>query len=133
MDNIDIFNNSAIILERKVPIKIVSWITILIMLSIIFIILSFVNFNIYQKYSALYLNNKLIVYGDAFPHNNKLYIENKKYKYEILSIDNNKIILDIDLDENLKVNNSIITINVLKDRTNIFSIIKRKWKDVLFK
>ena len=28
MDNIDIFNDSAIILERKVPKKIKSWITI---------------------------------------------------------------------------------------------------------
>ena len=35
MNNLDIFNNSAVIIERKIPPKIISWITIMILSLII--------------------------------------------------------------------------------------------------
>lgn len=130
MDNIDIFNDSAIILERKVPKKIKSWITILISLLILFVFISFIKFNTYEDYTGLYLNKQVIIYSNQFPLNNKLYIEGKKYTYNIISINDNKVILDIELDNNLKVDNNVLRINLLKDRTTIFNILKKKWKDV---
>ena len=48
MDNLDIYNDSAIILEKKTPKKIISWITILIILTLLFVLFSFLPFNIYK-------------------------------------------------------------------------------------
>ena len=47
MDKLDIYNNSAIILDKKTPKKIISWITILIILTIMFVVFSLIPFNIY--------------------------------------------------------------------------------------
>ena len=136
MDNIDIYNNSAIILNNKLPKKIVSWITILIILLILFIIFSFVPFNIYKPIIGYVdiKNNKTYLVLDItksdFPINkeNKLYIKRKKYNYKIIELKENKLIISIELDNNLKIQNNIITTNILKDRTTIFNIIKNKIK-----
>ena len=77
MDNIDIYNNSAIILNNKLPKKIISWITILIILFILFIIFSFVPFNIYKPIIGYVdiKNNKTYLVLDItksdFPINNE--------------------------------------------------------------
>ena len=136
MDKIDIYNDSAIILDKKIPNKIISWITILIILTILFIMFSFIPFNIYKplvgyvditndsSYLILNLNNR------DFPinKNKELYIKNKKYNYEIVEIKEDKLILSINLDDNLKIQNNVITVNVLKVRTTLFNIIKQKIK-----
>lgn len=136
MDKIDIYNDSAIILDKKIPNKIISWITILIILTILFIMFSFIPFNIYKplvgyvditndsSYLILNLNNR------DFPinKNKELYIKNKKYNYEIVEIKEDKLILSINLDDNLKIQNNVITVNVLKVRTTLFNIIKHKIK-----
>ena len=136
MDKIDIYNDSAIILSNKTPKRIISWITILVIFLICFIIFSFVPFNIYKPYTGyIYIENgesffaSTLEYSD-FPviKNKKLYVEGKKYKYEIVKLENNNLVLKIDLDNNLKVNKNIIIINVLKERTTIFKILKSKIK-----
>lgn len=132
MDNIDIFNNSAIILENKLPKRIKSWITVLILLLIFFIPISFVNFNTYKMYYGVYKNNQITVYSNNFPLNKKLYINGKKYNYEILNINDEKVILNIKLDNNLKFENNALYLNVLESRTNLFSLFKRKWKEVFY-
>ena len=135
MDNVDVFNNSAIILNKKVPKRIISWITILIILLSLVTIILFVNFNVYKSTIGIYHNDKVEIYDFNLPLNkkNKLYINQNLYNYKIIGIYDNKIILDIKLDDDLKIENNIFNINILKSRTNLFNIIKKKWKEVFFK
>ena len=136
MDKIDIYNDSAIILEKKTPKKIISWITILIILTLSFLFLSFLPFNLYKTkvgYVNIVDNNSYIVLPideSDFPvhKNKKLFIKNKKYNYKIMKLESDKLILKINLDYNLKIQNNIITMNILKNRTTIFKIIKNKIK-----
>ena len=136
MDKIDIYNDSAIILEKKTPKKIISWITILIILTLIFLFLSFLPFNLYKTkvgYVNIVDNNSYIVLPideSDFPvhKNKKLFIKNKKYNYKIMKLESDKLILKINLDNNLKIQNNIVKLNILKDRTTLFKIIKNKIK-----
>ena len=135
-DKLDIYNDSAIILEKKTPKKIISWITILIILTILFVVFSFIPFNIYKPlYGYVDITNNssyliLDVNNSDFPvnKNNELYIKNKKYNYKIVKIEEDKLILSVNLDNNLKIQNNIITVNILKNRTTLFKIIKSKIK-----
>lgn len=135
-DKLDIYNDSAIILEKKTPKKIISWITILIILLSLFVSSSMVPFNIYKPvYGKVNITNtgtlvELNFSGSDFPFDksNKLYIKNKEYSYKVVSIEDNLVLLDINLDDNLKIQNNIITMNILKNRTTIFKIIKNKIK-----
>lgn len=135
-DKLDIYNDSAIILEKKTPKKIISWITILIVLLSLFVVFSIIPFNIYKPvYGKVNItDNKTFVIlnfnGSDFPFDksNKLYIKNKEYTYKVVSIEDNLVLLDINLDDNLKIQNNIITMNILKNRTTIFKIIKNKIK-----
>ena len=134
MCDIDIFNNSATVLNNKVPNKIISWITVLIILLILFILFSLISFNVY-KTSLGYVEGgyvKIYNYDSTIDLKDKLYIRNKKYDYSIISINNEEVILDIELDKSLNIEGNILTINFLRYRTNIFNIIKNKWKDVFY-
>ena len=136
MDKLDIYNNSAIILDKKTPKKIISWITILIVLIFLFLCFSFIPFNVYKPligYVDIVDNNSYLVFdinNCDFPinKNNELYIKTKKYNYDIVRIEEEKLILNINLDDNLKVQNNIVTVNILKNRTTLFEIIKNKIK-----
>ena len=135
-DNIDIYNNSAIILNNKIPSFINSWIIILIIISLLFIVISFIPFNIYSTYSGVVIENDKEFYISLnlekfdFPinKNNKLYIKDKNYKYEILNIEDNNVLISINLNDDIKINNNIVVVNVLKNRTTLFKIIKNKIK-----
>ncbi len=130
--NIDIYNNSGFILNKDISFFEKSWIIILISLIILFIIIMFIPFNIYNTYNAYIENNSmyLILENKDFPinKNDKLYIENNLYKYEIISINNNIVNIDIKLNKDINIENNIFKVNVLKDRTSIFKIIKNKIK-----
>ena len=136
MDNLDIYNNSAIILDKKAPKNIISWITILIILTLLFLIFSIIPFNTYKPivgYVDIIDNSSYLILdvnSSDFPidKNNELYIKNKQYNYKIVKLEENKLILDIKLDNNLKIQNNIITVNILKNRTTLFRIIKDKIK-----
>ena len=131
MDNIDIYNNSSIILGRKIPKSIISWITILIILLILLFILFLIPFNNYKNYTAYvtiegnysYLN----IYFEKcdFPINkyNKLYIKRDLYNYEISSIDDTKVVLKVDLKDELKIQNNLVAVNILNYRTTVFEMI----------
>jgi len=135
-DNIDIYNNSAIILNKKTPFIINSWIIILIILLLLFVILSFIPFNIYKTYNGYIIleDNKsyisLLIDESDFPINkdNKLYIKKNKYKYRIINIEDNNVILEVKLKNNIQINNNIVTVNIQKNRTTLFKIIKNKIK-----
>ena len=42
----------------------------------------------------------------------------------------NNTTTNLDNDDNLKIENNVLKLDVLKDRTSIFNILKKKWKDV---
>lgn len=136
MDNINIYNNSAMILNKKTPKQVYSWITILILLVIISIILFSIPFNIYKTYlGSLILDNdktyiKLSLNNNDFPikKKNKLYIENDCYNYEVININNLEVLLSINLKDEIRINNNLVVVNVLKKRTSVFKIIKEKIK-----
>lgn len=135
-DKIDIYNNSAIILNKKTPNYVITWIIILSILCLLFITIIFIPYNVYETYSG-YVSIKdnesyvvLDINKSNFPinKNNKLYIHEKKYKYKVISIDDNILILKVNLNNNIKINNNIISINILKERTTMFKKIKYKIK-----
>lgn len=136
MDNLDIYNNSAIILDKKTPKNIISWITILIILTLLFLIISLIPFNIYKPmigYVDIINNSSYLVLdinNSDFPiyKNTELYIKTKKYNYKIVKLEENKLVLNVELDNNLKIQNNIITVNILKNRTTLFKTIKDKIK-----
>ncbi|MBQ2946483.1 MAG: hypothetical protein IJE04_01345 [Bacilli bacterium] len=135
-DKLDVYNDSSIILEKKIHKKIISWVTILVILLVLLVVFSMVPFNIYKPVigKVNITDNKTFLELDlnysGFPVNryNKLYIRNKEYNYKIVSIEDNILLLDINLDESLKIQNNIVNVNVLKNRTTIFKIIRNKIK-----
>lgn len=135
-DNIDIYNNCAIILNKKTPSIIKSWIIILTLLSILFITIIFIPYNKYITYNGYVIlkENKsyisLNINKNDFPikNKNKLYIESNKYNYKIISIENNNLILSIDLKDEIKINNNLVTLHIFKDKITWFEKIKKKVK-----
>ena len=136
MDNIDIYNNSAMILNKKTPKQVYSWITILILLIVILIILFSIPFNVYKTYIGNLImddNNsyiKLSLNYSDFPitNKNKLYIKDDVYNYEIININELEVLLKVNLKEELKINNNIIVVNVVKNRATVFKVLKQKIK-----
>ena len=137
MENIDIYNNSRVILNKKMPKIITSWLTILIILLILLIIFCNIKFNIYKNLKGIVIIKdndtfiQTILNKSDFELSKKdlLYIKDKKYKYEIINIENNIALLKIDIPDDLKIEDNVININILKERTTLFKIIKRKIKE----
>lgn len=136
MDNLDIYKDSSIILDRAIPSKIISWVTILIALILLFIVFSFLPFNIYKSMIGevnIVDNDSYIILSQEYSDfpvniNNKLYIKDKKYNYEVVKIEEDKTIIKVDIEDDLKTQNNIVIINILKNRTTLFKIIKNKIK-----
>lgn len=136
MDNIDIYNNSAIILNKKMPKAIISWITILFILLILLIIFFSIPFNTYKNYVGYVMVKDKISYLDIlipirdFPINKSdlLYIKRDKYNYEVVSINEDNVVLKVDIKDDLKIKDNIVQVNILKDRTTVFKILKNKIK-----
>ena len=136
MDNLDIYNESAIILNNKTPKSIISWITILIIFTVVICILSFVPFNIYKNINSYIIHNengfylKLLLKESDFPiyKNKLLYIKGDDYSYDVVEIKDNVVILKLDLKDDIKIDNNVVVANILIDRTTIFKIIKNKIK-----
>lgn len=136
MDKIDIYNDSAIILNNTELSRINSWIFILILMLIIFIIFSFIPFKVYNTLiGTLNIDNDKVYFitkleEKDFPINkkNKLYIRNKEYDYKVISIKDDNLILRIDLDDNMKIQNNTIMVNILKGNMTIVKFLKERIK-----
>ncbi len=136
MDNLDIYNNSRVILEKNAPKSIVSWITILCILLILLIIFFSIPFNVYKSYGgyiSVYNHNSylnlFITKGDFPIHkNSKLYIKNDKYNYEVIEIEDDKVILKVNLKDEINIDNNVVLVNILSNRTTVFEILKNKIK-----
>ena len=143
MENIDAFEYSKLKLINENPSKVISWITILIVTLVLFLIFSiFLKYNIYKNYIGYIdindnYNLKIYVDQSSFPLNkkDKLYINNKKYKYKIIKInllDNYyEILIDCKLDKNLLINNNIINLRFKKGSTTLITEIINKLKEEL--
>lgn len=130
--SIDIYTNSSIILERRMPNKIISWIVILILFFIFLLVISFIPINIFRTYSGyvtLESNNQYINFvmdsDDLIDKKGTLYIKNKSIKYEFDSIKENIITVLID-SKYLLEPNKLIKINLLCDRTTLLKLIRNK-------
>lgn len=133
MDDINIYYNSSVILERKTPKKIISWITILILLLIFILIFGFFfEYTKYEKTVGIVKENTLITFIDPIKINKlnkKIIIENKKYDYTINSISEDytilenknyyEVILDVNLEDKYKINNNILEINIELEKTTL--------------
>lgn len=116
------------------PKFIISWITILITILILSLIFINIPFNTYKSFNGyIFEYNKkfyirLLINKSDFPVNKKdtLYIKDKKYKYKVINIDRKKYILDLKLDESIKINNNIVKVNIKKEKITVFKILKNK-------
>ena len=147
MNNIDIFNNSEIILRRK-SLKIKYYI-----ISMFILITILINFLIFYQYNP-YLNLKaiLVIENDNYYlktlidesqindiNKNTLIISNKKYKYKVKNIsedyilDENynkyyEVLLNAKIDKKLIINNNIIDISIKQPKTTFAKELIKKIK-----
>ena len=124
------------ILTRKMPKSIISWITILIIIFIFTLIFINIPFNTYKSFNGYIFKYEedfyieVLVNKSDFPINKRdtLYIKDKKYKYKIINIDRKKYILNLKLDDSIEIENNIVRVNIKKEKTTVFKILKNKVK-----
>ena len=124
------YNNSSFILKGKLPNIINSWILVLKIVLVLFIIFMFIPYNTYNNYIGCVIvekNNTYILLQKDTPLNKNLYIEGKKYKYKI--VDTKDVIkIQLDLEESLRVNSLYVNINIRSDKKTLFKVLKNKIK-----
>lgn len=140
MNKIDAFKNSKMKIMYSSPSRIISWITIVLIIIISFLIISiFYKYNTYIKViSYVNINEKYNIRGIIekkdmpIKKNYKLYIEGKRYEYEIVDIkeyDNYyELFIKCKVDKNLLINNNLLTLNFVKNKTTLMNEIIKKIK-----
>lgn len=133
MNDINIFENKDIIMLRRVPKKIYSFKTILILFAVLFLIIGNIEYKKYVTYYAKVIKGNLVLETSMLPnYDTNLYFKDKKYKFEILDIDNNDsyFMLKVNIEKEFLVENNILIIRLVKDETTIIKEIKKMiWKD----
>ena len=131
MESINAFEYSKLKLLNENPPKVISWITILILFVILGLFFSvFFQFYIFSTYTGYIDTNddyniRVVVDKDIFTikDNYELYIDNKKYDYEIINIDYYngyyEVFIDCNLDDEILVNNNIVTVRFQKYKTTL--------------
>ena len=66
--------------------------------------------------------------NDTLKNKDILYIKDKKYKYKLINIDKKKYILNLKLEDSIKIQNNIVRVNIKKEKTTVFKILKNKIK-----
>ena len=124
------YSNSEFILKCKLPKIVNSWLLILKIVTMLFIIFMFIPYNTYHTYLgyvSIKNNNSYILLEKNTPLNKNLYINGKKYEYEI--VDNKDYIkIKLDLDDSLKIDSLYLNINIRSDRKTLFKVLKNKIK-----
>lgn len=134
LDSIDIYNDSAVILDKSNPRCVLFWTIILFILMFILLGIFSIPFNTYKRYSGyIHIENNesyLILQADIndFPinKNNLLYIKSDRYDYKVVNIERNNVIIKINLEDNIKIDGNTVLVNIRENRTTIFEIIKNK-------
>ena len=131
MEEINAFSYSKLKIMEEKPLIIKYWINTLIIILVLFIILSTkVHYKVYSNYIAYIENNnsynlKIIINDYNFPikKNYKLYIDNKKYNYKIISIEAKEgyyeLLIRCNIEKNLLINNNIITVRFETKKTTL--------------
>ena len=146
MKKIDIFNNSAIILLKRTPNKILNSMYIIILFVIVVIMFSLLyKYPKYSYYQAIVEkdNNDYvisIVLKEAelpFNKGNSIVIDNKKVKIKNIEVSDVNydnmgnqyriIKLKVNIDDKIKINHNIVDVHIYKGDTTIF---KELWKKV---
>ena len=141
MNDIDIYNNSSVIMLKKVPVKIISWITILLVFLIFILVFGiFFTYNKYEKCIGIVRGNNIVLELSPDKINkikDRLYIDNKKYNFEIkekdyiIIVNKNyyEIVLNINLEDKYKIDNNILEIYIELEKTTllkeIFNFLKK--------
>ena len=140
MDKIDVFKNSKMKIMYSSPSRIISWITIVLVIIVSFFIISIsYRYNTYiEVISYVNINEKYNIRGIIekkdmpIKKNYKLYIEGKRYEYEIVDIkeyDNYyELFIKCKVDKNLLINNNLLTLNFVKNKTTLMNEIIKKIK-----
>lgn len=151
MNNLDIFNDTAIIMERKIPPKIISWITIMILSLITLLCISlFYNYNKYLYYFGTVIVDsenyyiKLYIEKDKIPNfsNNELIVNEVKTKYQIMNISENYYLTELKkevyevqirclLDDEVVINNNLVELRFKVPKTTMMQEIIKKIKKEL--
>jgi len=138
MDKIDVFKNSKMKIMYSSPSRIISWITIVLVIIVSFFIISIsYRYNTYiEVISYVNINEKYNIRGIIekkdmpIKKNYKLYIEGKRYEYEIVDIkeyDNYyELFIKCKVDKNLLINNNLVTLNFIKNKTTLMNEIIKK-------
>lgn len=110
---------------------------IFLILGIFFLLFPITKYKDYTLYVSS-SNYNLIVDEDFFPiKNNNMYIDGKRYDYEVLNIDDNylvdnkkyyDIVIDVDLDKSINKSKNIIHVKIKKGKTNLLKIIIEEMK-----
>lgn len=147
MDNIDVFSNIHTIIKRKINPYITIYIAIMIILLSIFIIFS-IKYEYINKYK---LKGQIIIEDNKYFIRtyieeekieviyNELIFNNKKIKFKIKSlgneylIDNNskkyyEVNLLFELDSKYLINNNIIDMYFIEEKTTLYKKLKNKIK-----
>ena len=140
MHNISVFKNSKMRILNSEPPKTVSWIIIVILVSLISVFIGiFYQYNVYMPLYGCVENNdkyniKTIISKDKMPlkKDYKLFIEGKKYDYEIINIEEYdnyyEIFINCKVDKNLLINNNYFTLYFMKYKTTLMNEIIKKIK-----
>ncbi len=137
LEDINIYENSYIITTRKQPIKIISWITILIITLLIFLIIFF-NFkynktlnyytNIIEKegeYYAILNMDKILT--KTFMEKSILKVSGEEVNYEIVEINDNYINDEIVIKPQLKEEpKKIIEIEIILNAKTLYEALKER-------
>lgn len=145
LDDISIFNNSSVVYSKKTSGAVILWMTILIVIFIIFCFISlFYKFSVSNIYYAKVVKNEKenYIYFDvdeefiSMKNRNYLQINDEEYKCHLISssdkyyiLNSNKywnVTYECDLPEELNINDSLIEVQIEKRKTTLFNELIRK-------
>ena len=146
-NNINLFENSSIIYMRKQQNKIVSYMIILLIGSILFLLIAtrykYTKYNIYYGKVVNIEDNNYIymtVDSDFIDEKNRNYLEinDKEYKCHLRSVSDNyyvynstkywEVTFNCDLPEEININDNLIEIKMSSNKTTLFKEIIKKIK-----
>lgn len=138
MEDIELFNDSARIINNINRKSIISWNTILLLIIICFLIFINVPFNKYNVcVGTIKEENEFYIKIDKTESNfpikktDKLYIEYKEYNYKIKEINDNYIVIKLNLEDKYKIDNNMVLVKFKSDKTSIYKILKELIKEEL--
>lgn len=147
-EDIDVFNNSSLTYMKKSSSMVVSWISIILIGSILFsLIIFFYEYDAYNIYFAKVVNNEdnnylNITVDESFismKNRNYLEINNEVRKCHLKSMSDNyyifneskywEVIYECDIPTELNINNNIVEVRVDKEKTTLFKELVNKVRE----